>query len=107
MVMGISPPLAASRNLIIRGGENIAPLEIEERLNSMEAIAQASVVGVPDGKYGEAVGAFLDLKRGKQKPKDEEVRKWVREDQNANVYMVAWGPGSARGVAEDNVWKGL
>lgn len=66
------------KDLIIRGGENIAPLEIEERLSEMEAIAQASVVGVPDDKYGEAVGAFLELKEGMQRPGDEEVRKWVR-----------------------------
>ena len=70
------------KDLIIRGGENIAPLEIEERLSEMEGIAQASVVGVPDDKYGEAVGAFLEAKEGstpKQRPGDEEVRKWVRK----------------------------
>jgi acyl-CoA synthetase (AMP-forming)/AMP-acid ligase II len=66
------------KDLIIRGGENIAPLEIEERLNEMEAIAQASIVGVPDEKYGETVGAFLELKDGKEKPSKEEVQKWVR-----------------------------
>ena len=66
------------KDLIIRGGENIAPLEIEERLSEMEAIAQASVVGVPDEKYGEAVGAFLELKEASKRPGDEEVRKWVR-----------------------------
>ena len=66
------------KDLIIRGGENIAPLEIEERLSEMEAIAQPSVVGVPDEKYGEAVGAFLELKEGAQRPGDDEVRKFVR-----------------------------
>ena len=68
------------KDLIIRGGENIAPLEIEQRLNDMEAIAQASIVGVPDDKYGETVGAFLELKDGKEKPKDDEIRKWVRDE---------------------------
>ena len=66
------------KDLIIRGGENIAPLAIEERLSDMDAITQASVVGVPDDKYGEAVGAFLELKEGMQRPGDEDVRKWVR-----------------------------
>ena len=66
------------KDLIIRGGENIAPLEIEERLSEMEAIAQASVVGVPDDKYGEVVGAFLELKEGAQRAGDDDVRKWVR-----------------------------
>ncbi|KAI9685610.1 MAG: Acyl-CoA synthetase member 2 mitochondrial [Bathelium mastoideum] len=66
------------KDLIIRGGENITPLEIEERLSEMAAIEQASVVGVPDDKYGETVGAFLELKEKAEKPGDEEVRKWVR-----------------------------
>ena len=66
------------KDLIIRGGENIAPLEIEERMSEMEAVAQASVVGVPDDKYGEAVGAFMELKDGAKRPGDDELRKWVR-----------------------------
>ena len=66
------------KDLIIRGGENITPLEIEERLSEMPAIEQASVVGVPDDKYGETVGAFVELKENREKPDDEEVRDWVR-----------------------------
>ena len=66
------------KDLIIRGGENITPLEIEERLSEMPAIEQASIVGVPDDKYGEIVGAFLELKGGHQKPSDDQVRDWVR-----------------------------
>ncbi|KAK5065163.1 hypothetical protein LTR84_000999 [Exophiala bonariae] len=66
------------KDLIIRGGENITPLEIEERLSEMEAIVQASIVGVPDDKYGETVGAFIEVKEGSQRPTDDEVRKWVR-----------------------------
>lgn len=41
------------KDMIIRGGENIAPLEIEERLAAHPAVAQSSVIGVPDQKYGE------------------------------------------------------
>ena len=67
------------KDLIIRGGENIAPLEIEERLNEMKGIAQAYVVGVPDDKYGETVGAFLEMQEGTQRPGDEEVRERVRK----------------------------
>ena len=67
------------KDLIIRGGENITPLEIEARLAEMEAIAQASIVGVPDEKYGETVGAFLELKEGAGRPGDEDIRNWVRE----------------------------
>jgi mevalonyl-CoA ligase len=67
------------KDLIIRGGENIAPLEIEQRLNDLDAIAQASIVGVPDDKYGEVVGAFLELKSNAKKPSDDQLKKWVTE----------------------------
>lgn len=67
------------KDLIIRGGENIAPLEIEERLNEMEALEAVSVVGVPDDKYGEVIGAFLELKEGQKQPKDDEIKDWVKE----------------------------
>ena len=67
------------KDLIIRGGENISPLEIEERIAEMDEIASASVVGVPDEKYGETVGAFLELKHGSTKPEKEAIKKWVKE----------------------------
>lgn len=67
------------KDLIIRGGENIAPMEIEERISEREDINQASVVGVPDDKYGETVGVFLELKDGSDRPKDDEIKKWVRD----------------------------
>jgi fatty-acyl-CoA synthase len=52
------------KDMIIRGGENIYPREIEEFLYTMPGIEDAQVVGVPDPKYGEAVGAFIRLKAG-------------------------------------------
>jgi fatty-acyl-CoA synthase len=45
--------------MIIRGGENIYPREIEEFLYTMPGVEDAQVVGVPDVKYGEVVGAFI------------------------------------------------
>jgi fatty-acyl-CoA synthase len=47
------------KDMIIRGGENIYPREIEEFLYTMPGIEDAQVVGVPDAKYGEVVGAFI------------------------------------------------
>lgn len=47
------------KDLIIRGGENIHPLEIEDCLLSHPAVADVSVVGVPDERYGEVVAAFV------------------------------------------------
>jgi len=52
------------KDMIIRGGENIYPREIEEFLYTMPGIEDAQVVGVPDAKYGEVVGAFIRRKAG-------------------------------------------
>ena len=52
------------KDMIIRGGENIYPREIEEFLYTLEGIYDVQVVGVPSQKYGEEVGAFIILKQG-------------------------------------------
>lgn len=52
------------KDMIIRGGENIYPKEIEEFLCHHPAILEAQVFGVPDDKYGEAVAVWIQLKDG-------------------------------------------
>jgi len=52
------------KDMIIRGGENIYPREIEEFLYGLEGIVDVQVVGVPSKKYGEEVGAFVIKKSG-------------------------------------------
>jgi fatty-acyl-CoA synthase len=52
------------KDMIIRGGENIYPREIEEFLYTHPAIADVQVIGVPDERYGEAVCAWVLLKDG-------------------------------------------
>ena len=52
------------KDMIIRGGENIYPREIEEFLYQMEGIKDVQVAGIPSKKYGEAVGAFIILHKG-------------------------------------------
>ncbi|AOY58497.1 MULTISPECIES: AMP-binding protein [Desulfococcus] len=52
------------KDMIIRGGENIYPREIEEFLFQMEGIADVQVAGVPSPKYGEEIGAFIKIKEG-------------------------------------------
>lgn len=69
------------KDIIIRGGENIYPLEIEERLVAHPSISMAVVVGLKDAHYGEVVGAFLQLDpahTASTKPTVEEVREWCR-----------------------------
>jgi oxalate---CoA ligase len=51
------------KEMIIRGGENISPAEIEEALLSHAAVRDAACFGVPDAKYGELVGAAVALER--------------------------------------------
>jgi fatty-acyl-CoA synthase len=53
-----------SKDMIIRGGENVYPREIEEFLYSHPDIADVQVVGVPDARYGEAVAAFVIAREG-------------------------------------------
>ncbi|OAX79486.1 hypothetical protein ACJ72_06193 [Emergomyces africanus] len=67
------------KDIIIRGGENIYPLEIEERLTAHPAISRAAVVGLPNEHYGEVVGAFLVLEKGHACPPENEIRNWTRE----------------------------
>ena len=50
--------------MIIRGGENIYPREIEQVLHEHPAVADVAVVGVPDGHWGEQVAAFVRLAAG-------------------------------------------
>jgi fatty-acyl-CoA synthase len=53
-----------SKDLIIRGGENIYPRDIEEFLYTHPAISEVQVIGIPDRKYGEQVMAWVKLRPG-------------------------------------------
>ena len=65
------------KDMIIRGGENIYPREIEEFLYSHPKISEVQVIGVPDAKYGEEVCAWIRLREGHQAT-DDEVRDFCR-----------------------------
>src|SRR5438067_328009 len=52
------------KDMIIRGGENIYPREIEEFLHTHPAISDVQVIGVPSEKYGEEVMAWVKLRAG-------------------------------------------
>jgi fatty-acyl-CoA synthase len=64
--------------LIIRGGENISPAEIEEFLHRNPKIEMAQIVGVPDQKYGEELCACIKLKRG-EKLSEQELKAFCRD----------------------------
>ena len=59
------------KDMIIRGGENVYPREIEEFLYGHPKIADVQVIGVPDARYGEAVCAWLKLREGETATEEE------------------------------------
>ncbi|HTH00698.1 MAG TPA: AMP-binding protein [Vicinamibacterales bacterium] len=59
------------KDMIIRGGENIYPREIEEFLYSHPKVSDVQVIGVPDVKYGEEVCAWVRLRHGDETTEDE------------------------------------
>ena len=67
------------KDLVIRGGENIYPREIEEFLFTHPAVEQVAVVGVPDSKYGEELCAWIKLRAG-QTATEDEIRQFCRRN---------------------------
>lgn len=65
------------KDMIIRGGENIYPREIEEYLYGHPAIEDVQVIGVPDEKYGEQVMAWVKLREGAEAT-DEDIKAFCR-----------------------------
>lgn len=59
------------KDVIITGGENIFPVEIEDFLMAHEKIQDAGVIGIPDERLGEIVAAIIKVKPGKQMTEDE------------------------------------
>ena len=66
------------KDMIIRGGENIYPKEIEEFLRTNPNVRDAEVVGIPDQRYGEIVGAFVIPRKGAALT-EEDLRDFCRE----------------------------
>jgi len=66
-----------SRDVIIRGGENIYPREVEEFLYTHPKVGEVQVVGIPNARLGEIVVAWIRLRPG-QEASEEEIRVWCQ-----------------------------
>ncbi len=67
------------KDLIIRGGENISPGEIEAVLEEHDAIAEVAIIGVPDVEWGEVVKAVAVLRAGAAVPSHEEMTAYAKQ----------------------------
>ncbi len=65
--------------MIVSGGENVFPAEVEDLLAGHEAIAEAAVIGVDDEKFGQRLKAFVVVRDGKQLSEDE-VKDFVKDN---------------------------
>lgn len=83
-------------DVIIRGGENISALEVEEVLLGMAQVAEAVVVGMPDARLGERAAAVLRIKSGQAMPTLDEVRGHFKR---VGVARQKW-PEELHGVEE-------
>lgn len=83
-----------TKDMIISGGFNIYPREVEDALMSHQAVASAAVIGVPDDKWGEAVKAFVVLKAGANNGAAE-LQAHVKEKRGA-----PWSPKTIEFVAD-------
>jgi long-chain acyl-CoA synthetase len=74
------------KDIIIRGGYNVYPREVEEVLHEHPAVREAAVVGVPHARLGEEVGAAVALADDADGTGPEELREWVRARVAAYKY---------------------
>lgn len=73
------------KDMIIRGGFNVYPREVEEVLYSHPAVKEAAVVGVPDDEYGEEIKAYVALKNPDELSEDD-LLEFCRENLGATKY---------------------
>jgi len=77
------------KEMIIRGGENLFPAEIENALLEHPAIAEIAIVGVPDEKWGEQVACFMRCS-GAEKPTAADLKAFIRERLAAQKTPAYW-----------------
>jgi fatty-acyl-CoA synthase len=78
------------KDMVIRGGVNIYPREIEELLFNHPDIAEAAVLGVPDDTWGEQIAAVIRLEDGAATPTPEQLRTYCRDHIAAHKTPAYW-----------------
>lgn len=76
---GYTTIIGRLKDMIIRGGENIYPRELEELLFAHPAVGDVAVVGLPDPKWGEIVAAFIRDANPDNPASDDELKRYLRE----------------------------
>jgi len=100
-----------AKDMLIRGGENIYCVEIENRLVEHEAVADAAVIGVPHETLGEEVKAVIEIAVGSD-VSDDDIRLWVADalaPYKVPTYIERWDgklPRNASGKLLKNVLRG-
>jgi fatty-acyl-CoA synthase len=102
------------KDMIIRGGENLFPAEIEEVLYRHPAVAEATVVGLPDERWGEVVGAFIRPCDPAAPPTVTELRSHLRASLSPQKTPTRWyavdgypltGSGKVQKFAIREAWE--
>jgi fatty-acyl-CoA synthase len=102
------------KDMIIRGGENLFPAEIEEVLYRHPAVAEATVVGLPDERWGEVVGAFIRPHDPAAPPTVAELRTHLRASLSPQKTPTKWyavdcypltGSGKIQKFAVREAWE--
>jgi fatty-acyl-CoA synthase len=64
--------------MIVSGGENVFPREVEDLLADHEAVEEAAVIGVADEKFGQRLKAFVVVRKGATKPSEKDLKDYVK-----------------------------
>ena len=100
-----------AKDLIITGGLNVYPAEIEERINALPGVVESAVIGVPDPDFGEAVTAVVVTRPGDALNESKLISALKAEIASfkvpKRVYLVAELPRNAMGKVQKNVLRAM
>ena len=100
-----------AKDLIITGGLNVYPAEIEEKINALPGVVESAVIGVPDPDFGEAVTAVVVIRPG-DALNESELISVLKADIASfkvpkRVHVVADLPRNAMGKVQKNVLRAM